>query len=95
MWQRGYSFPEDSGTPAIGKTPDGGFVLVGSTFLTGRRSGYAVKINGTGDVEWMSSLPLSGAGFDSVALIADGGFLNGRRCVAKSDDWCAQLMMCM
>ena len=80
-WKRGYSFPQDSGASVIGKTPDGGFLLLGSTFLTGPQSGYAVKISGTGDVQWARAYPVDLPGhsyatwFGRLALTSDNGFL--------------------
>jgi hypothetical protein len=82
-WKRGYSFPQDSGASVIGKTPDGGFLLLGSTFLTGPQSGYAVKISGTGDVQWARAYPVDLPGhsyatwFGRLALTSDNGFLMG------------------
>jgi hypothetical protein len=80
-WKRGYSFPQDSGASVIGKTPDGGFLLLGSTFLTGPLTSYAVKISGTGDVQWARAYPVDLPGrsystrFDRLALTSDNGFL--------------------
>ncbi len=79
-WKQGYAFPKDSGASTILQTPDGGFLLVGSTFLTGRRSGYAVKISSIGDIQWSRAYPINlpdrpSAGFNEVALTSDGGFL--------------------
>jgi hypothetical protein len=80
-WKRGYSFPQDSEASVIGKTPDGGFLLLGSTFLTGPLTSYAVKISGTGDVQWARAYPVDLPGrsystrFDRLALTSDNGFL--------------------
>uniref|UniRef100_A0A7C1JKR6 Bulb-type lectin domain-containing protein n=1 Tax=Caldilinea aerophila TaxID=133453 RepID=A0A7C1JKR6_9CHLR len=81
-WKQGYDFPENSGASAILQTPDGGFLLVGSTFLPGPLSGYAVKISSIGDIQWSRAYPINfnlpnrlGAGFNEVDLTSDGGFL--------------------
>jgi hypothetical protein len=80
-WKRGYLFPEYSGASVIGKTPDGGFLLLGSTSLTGPQSGYAVKISGTGDVQWARAYPIAGLSYSTwfgrLALTSDNGFLMG------------------
>jgi len=82
-WKRGYSFPRDSDASVIGKTPDGGFLLLGSTILAGPQSGYAVKISGTGDVQWARAYPVDlpgrsyGTLLGRLALTSDNGFLMG------------------
>jgi hypothetical protein len=80
LWQRTYGGYENDYAKSVKQTPDGGFIIVGSTasFGAGFTDFYVVRIDGEGNLQWTNTY--GGLGDEraySVGLTSDGGFIVG------------------
>jgi len=79
QWSRTYGRAGvlDEGGAAVVRTPDGGFLLAGRTYVSGSGfDAYAVKIDGAGNVQWSRTYDGGGGeGITTAVMAADGGFL--------------------
>ncbi|MCD6532132.1 hypothetical protein J7K99_06795 [bacterium] len=78
LWTRTYGGANDDGAHSVAQTPDGGYILVGSTFSFGAGSNdvYIIKTDSVGNLLWQRTV--GGHGNDagsSLDLTTDGGFI--------------------
>lgn len=85
LWQKNYGGSNEDSGNAIDKTPDGGYILLGTTRSSNRDvtglhgtlyDVWAVKTNSTGDIQWKKCF--GGTGTDrgqSVKSTSDGGYI--------------------
>jgi hypothetical protein len=96
QWQRRYGGSGDDWLAAARPTPDGGCVLLGTTFSglggdlseapLGRRDLWALKVSSTGTVQWQHRY--GGSGNDYAATLEpdpDGGFIVGASTTSPAD----------
>jgi hypothetical protein len=80
LWERTYGGANHDYAKSVKQTPDGGFIVVGSTasFGAGFTDVYCVRIDASGDTLWTRAY---GGNDDeraySVALTSDGGYIVG------------------
>ena len=74
---------QDSYGDEIVEASDGGYVVAGSIFNGTDSDAYIMKINSSGDVEWINTYGNSGNGdsesFESIKNTLDGGYIAGGR----------------
>jgi uncharacterized repeat protein (TIGR01451 family) len=87
VWQKCLGGSGDEKANSIVRTPDGGFIVAGSSTsnngdVSGHHGspdstdGWVVKISATGTVQWQASLGGSGTDvFNSIIALADGNFV--------------------
>ena len=79
LWTRTYGGPNQDGGESIARTPDGGYIIVGSTYsfnANGGRDAYLIKIDANGDTLWTKMY--GRGGWDrafSVAVTSDDGLI--------------------
>jgi hypothetical protein len=96
QWQHRYGGPADDWLAAARPTPDGGCVLLGTTFsgvggelteaLLGKRDLWVVKVSNTGAVQWQHRY--GGSGNDYAATLEldpDGGYVVGASTTSPAD----------
>jgi hypothetical protein len=101
QWQHRYGGPADDWLAAARPTPDGGYILLGTTFsgvggeLTeaplGRRDLWVVKVSSTGAVQWQHRY--GGSGNEYAATLEpdpDGGFIVGASTTSPADGQVSQ-----
>ncbi|MFI5296393.1 MAG: hypothetical protein ACHQ0Y_15375 [Thermodesulfovibrionales bacterium] len=76
-WQKSYG-PSIGSISDIQITPDGGYIIIGSTLSSG--SGYSniliLKLNANGDIQWQKAYDSTGSdGVGSIQLTSDGGYM--------------------
>jgi len=83
-WQRSLSNSDRNSASAIQQTAGGGYIVVGTSSSNdcdvsgnrGDRSGWAVKLDADGEIEWQRSFAGAGIGvFNSVYQTTDGGYV--------------------
>lgn len=78
LWTRGYGGSVNSYCWFGRQTPDGGYIMTGSTdcFGAGGTDAWVVKTNALGDTLWTKTYGGSGSDwFNCVQLTADGGYI--------------------
>ena len=79
QWSTTYgNTTQDQGTSvAVQQTPDGGYVVVGWTFVPGDRDGFMFKTDASGVLQWQKRIGLGGTGDSqrAVELTNDGGYI--------------------
>lgn len=78
VWQRTYGGSAMDGASAVRPTPDGGFLLVGSTdsFGAGGTDAWCIKLNASGGVSWQKTYGGSRAhSFAATRSTTDGGYV--------------------
>ncbi len=88
VWQRTYGGPGADLPSSIIVTPDGGFVVAGTTEVLGNSHAWMFKLDPTGNVLWQKAYGGSFGGIDGFSLqkTADGGFILSGDFVFKLDD---------
>lgn len=95
LWQRTYGGALDDSFSALAALPDGGFLLVGSTFSSGAGSkdAWLVRTDKWGNVHWQRTLGTGGSeSLSAVTLRPDYGFaavgaFNVKDWVLRADAW--------
>lgn len=91
-WQKTYAGAGVDYALNVKQTPDGGYVVVGSTttFGKGGSDAWVIKLKSDGGIEWQKTFGgPSGDRADSVSLTSDGGFVVAGHRVnpSSSDAW--------
>ncbi len=78
IWQRAYGGTRDQRAHAVVETPDGGFVVAGTTtsFVNGRQSAWLLRLDSSGNVIWQKAI--NGTGINvaaEVAITSDNGYI--------------------
>lgn len=71
LWSKAFGANNDDYSTAIVATPDGGFIVVGFTFVNYQNSAWARKIDGSGNQVWEKTLNQS-TDSKAMSILSDG-----------------------
>ena len=87
VWQRQFGAAPFASASSVAQTPDGGYVISGSSGAINSSSVLVAKFSATGDIQWQKTYGTGNEDLgESVQPTSDGGYIVGGEIVIQNSD---------